>query len=376
MSCQDILSFEKNPIMSELQYFAPLQEEELVPVELGSKTDQVEGRGWQCDVDRLLGRIAPSDMPVLIQGETGAGKEVIARRIHEQSNRRSMPFIKINCAALPSELIESELFGYEKGAFTGAFKNTPGKFALADKGTVFLDEIGDMDFKLQGKLLQVLQDREYLPLGAREVQKVDVRLIAATHRDIKADIDRGRFREDLYYRLDVINIYVPALRDRKDEIMQLAELFLYKHSLAGEEPLEIPEHLAQALVNYDWPGNVRELENVIKRFIVFREPQAIIDHMLRGGERKRESSKSSEAPSNVIALTPDPRKANTMPPLSDTLDKLKRSRESEEADFLLRVLDSTRWNRKKAASLLNMEYKTLLYRMKRLGIDAQRATAS
>jgi two-component system response regulator AtoC len=347
--------------MSELHYFAPTQEDE----------SQDAGRGWQCDVDRLLGRIAPSDMPVLIQGETGAGKEVIARRIHGQSNRRSMPFIKINCAALPSELIESELFGYEKGAFTGAFKNTPGKFALADRGTVFLDEIGDMDFKLQGKLLQVLQDREYLPLGAREVQKVDVRLIAATHRDIKADIDRGRFREDLYYRLDVINIYVPALRDRKDEILSLAELFLDKHSIAGEEALEIPDQLAQALVNHDWPGNVRELENVIKRFIVFREPQAIIEHMLRG---KREGA--SEAPGKVIALTPDPRKANTMPPLSDTLDKLKRSRESEEADFLLRVLDSTRWNRKKAASLLNMEYKTLLYRMKRLGIDAQRVAAS
>jgi two-component system response regulator AtoC len=359
--------------MSELQYLSSTQEDELGLNEPESQ----EGGGWQCDVDRLLGRIAPSDMPVLIQGETGAGKEVIARRIHEQSNRRSMPFVKINCAALPSELIESELFGYEKGAFTGAFKNTPGKFALADRGTVFLDEIGDMDFKLQGKLLQVLQDREYLPLGAREVQKVDIRLIAATHRDIKADIDRGRFREDLYYRLDVINIYVPALRDRRDEILSLAELFLEKHSLAGEETLEIPHRLAEALLNHDWPGNVRELENVIKRFIVFRDPQAIIEHMLG---RKRESSRSqataSEAPSNVIALTPESRKSNTMAPLSDTFNSLKRSRESEEADFLLRVLDSTRWNRKKAAGLLNMEYKTLLYRMKRLGIDAQRATAS
>jgi two-component system response regulator AtoC len=338
---------------------------------------------WSQRVELLLRNIGLSDVPVLLQGETGVGKEVLARKLHARSRRASGPFLKLNCAALPSELVESELFGYDRGAFTGAFKNTPGKFEMASGGTILLDEIGDMDFKLQGKLLQVLQDREYLPLGAREVQKVDVRLIAATHRDIKADIDRGRFREDLYYRLDVINIYVPSLRDRRDEILSLAELFLEKHSLAGEETLEIPHLLAEALLNYEWPGNVRELENVIKRFIVFRDPQAIIDHMLG---RKRETLNSqatarnqataSEMPSNVIALTPESRKSNTMAPLSDTLNSLKRSRESEEADFLLRVLDSTRWNRKKAAGLLNMEYKTLLYRMKRLGIDAQRATAS
>ncbi len=340
----------------------------------------LENRSWQNDVERLLGRIAPSDMPVLIQGETGAGKEVVARKIHEHSNRRTMPFIKINCAALPSELIESELFGYEKGAFTGAMKTTPGKFALANHGTVFLDEIGDMDFKLQGKLLQVLQDREYLPLGAREVEKVDVRIIAATHRDLRSDIERGRFREDLYYRLDVINIYVPPLRDRKDEILPLAGHFLEKHGTPGEELLQIPPQLADSLLNHDWPGNVRELENTMKRYIVFRDPEAIRQHVLGCTEYRRESpraQKSSDSgPAKVVAMAPETHRKSSLPALSDALSELKRSRQSEEAEFILGVLDQTRWNRKKAAVLLNMEYKTLLYRMKKLGIDAQQAAAS
>jgi len=325
-----------------------------------------------------MGKIAPSDMPVLIQGETGAGKEVIARRIHENSNRSSKPFIKINCAALPSELIESELFGYEKGAFTGAVKTTPGKFALAEGGTVFLDEIGDMDFKLQGRLLQVLQDREYIPLGAREVQKVDVRIIAATHRDIKADIARGRFREDLYYRLDVINVYVPALRHRKEEILPIAEFLLEKHRLA-EEPPQIPPYLAQAFLDYEWPGNVRELENVVKRLIVFRDPEAILQSLYGRSQQNSDSRSksgdfSSEESSNVVELRSDQRKPVLLG--AEALDAFKRTRDSEETDFILRVLDSTRWNRKKAAVLLNMEYKTLLYRMKKLGIDGERATGT
>lgn len=360
-----------------------------------------ERRDWQREVERLIAHIAPSDMPVLIQGETGAGKEVIARRIHDHSNRRAMPFIKINCAALPSELIESELFGYEKGAFTGAMKTTPGKFALAEGGTVFLDEIGDMDFKLQGKLLQVLQDREYIPLGAREAQKVDVRIIAATHRDIKADIARGRFREDLYYRLDVINIFVPALRHRKDEILPIAQFLLEKHRLTDEAP-QIPDYLAQALVDYPWPGNVRELENVVKRFIVFRDPQAILPYLCGQAHEYGQSRPHGEASSkndpfapeplhtfeqpgtlgqpgtlapahNVVEL-PDPRKP--LPLGAEALIAFRRSRDSEESGLILRVLDSTRWNRKKAAVLLHMEYKTLLYRMKKLGIDGKHATAS
>jgi two-component system response regulator AtoC len=349
--------------MSEIHFMA-LPAEELNRVFPGD---------WRRDVEPLLVQIAASDMPVLVQGETGAGKEVIARKIHEDSSRRAMPFIKINCAALPSELIESELFGYEKGAFTGAFKTTPGKFALANHGTVFLDEIGDMDFKLQGKLLQVLQDHEYLPLGGREVQKVDVRVIAATHRDLRSDVENGRFREDLYYRLDVINICVPPLRDRKAEVLPLARFFLEKHGFPTTPPLPIPPQLAQGLLSHDWPGNVRELENLMKRYIVFGDPEAIRQHILgRIKVGPQRAMKIAERPSTA----PEAHWASPPASVSNALNELKRSGESEEAKFILGVLESTRWNRKKAAQLLNMEYKALLYRMKKLGIDNERLNAS
>lgn len=335
-----------------------------------------EPRAWRYRVDDLLDRIAPSEMPVLIQGETGSGKEVVARKIHARSSRRDKPFIKINCAALPSELIESELFGYEKGAFTGAVKNNPGKFALADGGTVFLDEIGDMDFRLQAKLLQVLQDHEYIPLGAREVQKVDVRVIAATHRDLRVEIEQGRFREDLYYRLDVINIYVPPLRSRRDEVLELARVFLHKHATHGEEIPTIPAHLADRLLGYDWPGNVRELENIMKRLLVFRDPELIIQHLdgTHGrSERAQGPSLAGVGPAlepvkRVIPLDVESRKPAGA--LRESLDEIKRARASEEARVIVETLEAARWNRKKAAVALNMEYKSLLYKMKKLGIDA------
>ena len=335
-----------------------------------------EPRAWRDRVDQLLDRIAPSEMPVLIQGETGSGKEVVARKIHARSARRDKPFIKINCAALPSELIESELFGYEKGAFTGAVKNNPGKFALADGGTVFLDEIGDMDFRLQAKLLQVLQDHEYIPLGAREVQKVDVRVVAATHRDLRVEIEQGRFREDLYYRLDVINIYVPPLRSRREEVLELARVFLHKHATHGEDIPTIPAHLANRLVDYDWPGNVRELENIMKRLLVFRDPEMIIQH-LDGTHRHCERapapsslaslSSALEPARRVIPLDAEPRQSTGAP--RESLDEIKRARASEEARVIIQILEGARWNRKKAAVALNMEYKSLLYKMKKLGID-------
>ena len=176
------------------------------------------GGAWSERIESLLKRIGNSDVPVLLRGETGVGKEVFARKLHEQSRRAGRPFVKLNCAALPSDLVESELFGYEKGAFTGAFKSTPGKFEMANGGTILLDEIGDMDFKLQAKLLQVLQDREFFKLGAKETFRVDVRVMAATHCDLEKTIKDGRFREDLYYRLNIVEVHVPPLRERKDEI--------------------------------------------------------------------------------------------------------------------------------------------------------------
>src|SRR5437879_2747797 len=211
-------------------------------------------------VEPLLRQIGGSEIPVLIQGETGVGKEVIARQLCAQSPRADKVFLKLNCAALPSELVESELFGYERGAFTGAFQKKPGMFEMADGGTILLDEIGDMDFKLQAKLLQVLQDQEFQRLGGKETIRVDVRVIAATHCDLEDAITDGRFREDLYYRFSVVTLRVPPLRERQDEIAPIANFLLKKHASRATPPVTITRVLLRALLDYQWPGNIRELE--------------------------------------------------------------------------------------------------------------------
>src|SRR5690349_1466528 len=226
-------------------------------------------------VEPLLKQIGGAEVPVLIQGETGVGKEVIARQLCAQSPRANKIFLKLNCAALPSELVESELFGYERGAFTGAFQKKPGMFEMADGGTILLDEIGDMDFKLQAKLLQVLQDQEFQRLGGKETIRVDVRVISATHCDLEKSIAEGRFREDLYYRLNVVMIPAPPLRERTDEILTLAEFFLIKHARPGMEPLTVTPALHQALIAHYWPGNIRELENVMRKYLVIRDADMI-----------------------------------------------------------------------------------------------------
>jgi two-component system response regulator AtoC len=222
---------------------------------------------------KLLPSVAWSEAPVLIQGETGVGKEVLARQLHALSRRAHQPLFKLNCAALPPELAESELFGYEHGAFTGAAKRTPGKFELADGGTLLLDEIGDMDFKLQAKLLQVLQDHEFRRLGRKETVRVDIRVIAATHNDLERAISAGKFRQDLYYRLNVVTLCVPPLRELREDIVPLTEFLLKKHC---REPLpEITPKLRKALLDHNWPGNVRELENVVRKLAIIRNADAI-----------------------------------------------------------------------------------------------------
>jgi two-component system response regulator AtoC len=324
---------------------------------------------WKEELGFILAQVSPFDVPVLIQGETGAGKEVVARMLHARSTRRNQQFLKLNCAALPSELIESELFGYERGAFTGANKSTPGKFELANGGTIFLDEIGDMDVSLQAKLLQVLQDREFLPLGAREPIKVDVRVIAATHRDLEDAIERGEFREDLYYRLDVFNIKVPPLRERPEEIIELARMFLEKH--AHQElgfPVITPQ-LRKSLLAHAWPGNVRELENLMRRFLIYRDPAIIERELTRRMGSRRTSFAAAQEPGVLMAT---PLKKASGP----TIETLRHNRNAEEAHVIVSVLESTRWNRKQAARQLGMDYKALLYRMKRLGIDGTRESPS
>ncbi|MBV8846852.1 MAG: sigma-54-dependent Fis family transcriptional regulator [Bryobacterales bacterium] len=225
-------------------------------------------------IHKLLLPVAWSDAPVLIQGETGVGKEVLARQLHARSRRAHRPFFKISCAALPLEMAKSELFGYERSAFTGsAFRRTQGVFELADGGTLLLDEIGDMDFKLQAKLLEVLQDREFQRTGGKESVRVDVRVIAATHRDLERGISAGKFREDLYYWLNVVRLCVPPLRELREDIVPLTKFLLKKHC---RQPLpEITPKLQNALLEHDWPGNIRELENLVRKFSILRNADVI-----------------------------------------------------------------------------------------------------
>ena len=216
--------------------------------------------------------VAPTDVAVLIQGETGTGKELVARAIHDRSNRNGQPFIKVDCAAIPPTLLESQLFGHEKGSFTGAFAQKLGRFELAHQGTLFLDEIGEIPLELQPKLLRALQDQEFERIGGNRTIRVDARIVAATHRDLKAMVDENKFRADLYYRLNVFPLKVPALRERREDVPLLTRFFVQKHAQRMGRKIErIPTHTLEALTNYDWPGNIRELQNVIERSVVLSD---------------------------------------------------------------------------------------------------------
>src|SRR6201993_799372 len=236
-------------------------------------------------------QIAPVDVPVFISGESGVGKEVVARKIHLRSTRRVQAFVKVNCAALPGELLESELFGYEQGAFTGAVRSKPGKFELATKGTIFLDEIAEMSPHLQAKLLHVLQDHQYSRLGGRHMIDVDVRVLAATNVEIQEAMKTGRFREDLYYRLNVLSILVPPLRERATEIPLLFRHFLDKYSEKfGKQTMETSKHLLDAALNYPWPGNLRELENFVKRYVILEDDEGSLRELVEMSATRQKTS--------------------------------------------------------------------------------------
>lgn len=309
--------------------------------------------------EEFLRRVGGSDVPVLLHGETGVGKEVMARRLWAYSSRVSKPFLKLNCAALPSELIESELFGYERGAFTGASMDKPGKFELAQNGTILLDEIGDMDVRLQAKLLQVLQDGDVQPLGSSRSIKVNVRVMAATHRDLRSAIEQGSFREDLYYRLSVINITVRPLRERRNEILPLAEELLSRHMGSGAEPPAIPESLRQAMLAHTWPGNVRELENLMRRFLIYQDAELLAAELAESRVRPRRRRASDRLPEA------QPAAASVNPAGSNILAEASREAESK---LLLDTLQLVRWNRREAAQRLNVEYKAFLYKLQKHGI--------
>jgi two-component system response regulator AtoC len=307
-------------------------------------------------------QIAPVDVPVFICGESGVGKEVVARMIHLRSKRRNQPFVKVNCAALPGELLESELFGFEQGAFTGAIRSKPGKFEMANKGTIFLDEIAEMTTPLQAKLLHVLQDHQYSRLGGRHLIDTDVRVLAATNVDVQEAMKTGRFREDLYYRLNVLSILVPPLRERLVEIPLLFRHFLEQYSEKfWKTPSGPSKHLLDAAVNYPWPGNLRELENFVKRYVILEDDEGSLRELVEMSSARQRSS---------------PRE-DPAPPREQGLKALVRGLKDEaEMEAIADALEKVRWCRKDAAKMLGISYKALLYKMRQFNLDTPRTRRS
>lgn len=325
---------------------------------------------------QFLMRVGMADVPVLLHGETGVGKEVMARKLCAYSPRAQKPFLKLNCAALPSELVESELFGYEKGAFTGAAVDKPGKFEIAQGGTILLDEIGDMDIRLQAKLLQVLQDGEVQPLGSRKTLKLNVRVLAATHRDLRRAIELGTFREDLYYRLNVVSIVIPPLRERRDEILPLVEKLLLRHLRPGTPAPVLSNSFRSLLLQYDWPGNVRELENLMRRLLVYQSEAMIAGDLEQAIAESKQRSRPVLSQSQPVQQEglPSAFGVNSDTPIS-SIDHLAEISRQAEAKLLLDALEVTHWNRRQAAARLNLDYKAFLYKLQKLGIVEKREKA-
>jgi two-component system response regulator AtoC len=308
-----------------------------------------------------LVRVADTDITVLIQGESGVGKEIVARTAHDISPRAKRPFIKVNCAALPEQLLESELFGYEKGAFTGAVSRKIGKFELAHRGTIFLDEIGEMSPGLQAKLLQVLQDSQFTRLGGNQEVTVDVRVVCATNRRLEDMVRTGRFREDLFFRLNVVSVAIPPLRERRDEIPALVESFLRRFTARYRKPpRRASAELMRAFQGYAFPGNVRELENMIKRVVVLGSEASILEEIRRSGRGGRAGSGLAELIQRIEES------AGEMP-----LREVGRLVALEaERSTIAHALERTRWNRKRAARILGVSYKTLLQKIRGCGLEA------
>jgi len=355
---------------------------------------------------RVVDQVADSDVTVLIRGESGVGKELVARALHQQSGRRARPFVKVNCAALPADLLESELFGHERGAFTGAATTRIGKFEQADGGTIFMDEIAEMKPALQAKLLHVLQDAEFTKLGSNKRVNVDVRVVAATNRDLESMMLKGDFREDLYYRLKVIDIYVPPLRERRDEIQPLTDFFLAKFSRRYNRPAQpLSEALRHRFYEYDWPGNVRELENMIKRLVVLQDETLVMSELTRAPRPVPLAAAATAAASAApVAPSPPPVEASFAamgtgdarmyrglssgaavqgapadaavavldepePSSASLADVAKQAALRAERIAISETLQRVHWNRRKAAQQLGVSYKTLLNKIKECGIS-------
>lgn len=312
-------------------------------------------------IEAIIDEVAKTDIPILIKGESGTGKELMADVIHLSSNRREKTLLKVNCAAIPKNLIESELFGFEKGAFTGAHLNKPGKFELANGGTILLNEIGEIDISVQAKLLQVLQNGEFSPLGGNGDKLVDTRVITTTNDHLEGLLNEGRFREDLYFRINVVSITLPPLRERREQIPHFVEYFfdLYKNKYRKSIPF-LSTKAISVLKDYHWPGNIRELENVIKRIVLLGEEDTILQDLVSNRLRKE---------GNLRHLNP------SSPEELEGTESLclkevgKRAAETAEKKMIEDILQETHWNRKQAAKLLGVSYRALLYKIQRYHLN-------
>jgi DNA-binding NtrC family response regulator len=325
----------------------------------------------------VIEKVADTPSTVLITGESGTGKELIARALHENSSRKDKPFIRVNCAAIPQELIESELFGYEKGAFTGAVTSKPGRFELANEGTLFLDEIGEIGVNMQVKLLRALQEQEFERVGGIKTISVDVRLVTATNRDLAADITEGRFREDLYYRLNVVHLHLPPLRERTEDVPLLIEHFLGRfNERLNKDVRTVSEEALAKLRAYPWRGNIRELENVVERCVLFADGEQIetddLPPEVQSGTQTitRPKRRSSEAEETLPGI------GDQVPPTQEGVGLKETVREMTskiERELIVRALEQTGSNVTRTARLLKISRKSLQTKMKELGLREEKS---
>lgn len=302
-----------------------------------------------------LAKVAAANVPVLIHGESGTGKDIIARLIHALSPWKSGPLVKVNCPAIPGTLLESELFGYEKGAFTGAYGMKPGRVEMAHRGTLFLDEISELDLSLQSKLLQLLQDGQFCRIGAQEDKKVEVRVVCATNRNLESEIEAGTFRQDLYYRINVVNLRMPALRERRGDIEDLAVYFLdFYNRKYNCRAKPLSNEVLGVLQKYHWPGNIRELENLIKRYVILGHEEVITNDLVSREPDFFNPDISFEGPISLKQLT-------------------RQAVRELERKVILKVLQQHHWNRKQAARTLSISYRALLYKIRDAGLPSNRA---
>jgi len=326
---------------------------------------------------QLIEDVAHTDAPVLIRGESGVGKNLVSRAIHAASASRNGPFVLVNCAALPGELLESELFGHERGAFTGAHRRKLGKFEYAHGGTICLDEIGEIPLALQAKLLHVLQDLQFTRVGGHEPIRVGARVVATTNRDLEAAVEAGQFREDLYWRLNVVDVCVPPLRERREAIAGLTAFFLARYAQQYARQIEIPAETTALMTEYAWPGNVRELENFVRRMVALRDPQRAHEELAARHHRGPLMPPRAQGDGSAAAVLPRSAALDVprLPHAAALMDLKLIAREaaqSAERRALLEVLERVRWNRTEAARLLNVSYKTLRNKLAEFGLTTVR----